>query len=648
MIEERRRSNDINHDLNVEFILKHVNANLPKSQWSAYINNEIRRFQKAIQRHDSSLVDPSETDLFKLKKIVDDNDIELTHNIKKKSISQSDIDHLKREYQYDDKKARDNYKKIRDRYINQLNDIGLKLKYSAEKSLDDLKKELNRHGIELEKKRKEAWKVHEDNVVKGVSQFLDSGMIHINDVPLDKGYCKVQKVGGGLQSDVKVTNTHNNHNFFIECKLDFVSSQYFKYGVEIKNGSIIYDHKRYIDSAKKNNEDVKKIDELFTKCINMDAFMKSLMSQPEVKKSWEQFEHNIDELCFWIDKGDWFDGTADREWEKAVSTQMMKLSEDETFDEIDFTKGLSFQSGEYPKNFKFISEVFDRFVDYYISEYNELIDYLIDNAPDALKAVHNFAGDDNAFDADDFKIPHKKMKRSDDLLSNELLKYVTKMQAGTAAFKAVADEVNADAEDGMRINDGHDVNKVAHSIRRIELKLNALLKHLGCKPGDYAALKNIDPIDKLKYFFQLFVSSTGRKSGGKNIDLPDDSDKFGNMVICKPVIVENSRLAQMITDFYVKKDGCAYIQIADRVYLFHEKHNPLGIEGLPIFKECMTRFEVRFFVSDRLDKIKLSIIAQEPDSQSFSGSTSISFVQSDSNFICKALKKPIEVHTKQS
>ena len=149
------------------------------------------------------------------------------------------------------------------------------------------------------------------------------------------------------------------------------------------------------------------------------------------------------------------------------------------------------------------------------------------------------------------------------------------------------------------------------------------------------------------YFFKLFISSTGRKTKGKNPVLFADSDKLGNMAICAPVVVENSRLAQMITDFYVKKDKCAYIQIEDQAYQFDERHNPLGLSGMPIFKESLTRFAVGFTISDDLKKIRLDVKALAPEKSVFNGKWHVSFVPSHANFICKVLKKPIEVVIKK-
>ncbi len=65
---------------------------------------------------------------------------------------------------------------------------------------------------------------------------------------------------------------------------------------------------------------------------------------------------------------------------------------------------------------------------------------------------------------------------------------------------------------------------------------------------------------------------------------------------------------------------------------------------MPIFKDCMTYFEVSFSVSDKLDAISLHVTALEPSKSMLSGTSHLSFVPKDADFLCKALKKPIEVH----
>ena len=49
------------------------------------------------------------------------------------------------------------------------------------------------------------------------------------------------------------------------------------------------------------------------------------------------------------------------------------------------------------------------------------------------------------------------------------------------------------------------------------------------------------------------------------------------------------------------------------MHLFDERHNPLGIERLPVFKDAVTEFRVALLVTDKLDSIRLSVEALKPD-----------------------------------
>ena len=75
--------------------------------------------------------------------------------------------------------------------------------------------------------------------------------------------------------------------------------------------------------------------------------------------------------------------------------------------------------------------------------------------------------------------------------------------------------------------------------------MNALLKHLKKNENDFNALLSIEPKDKLKYFFKLFLSSVGRKAknASSNPLLSQDAGKLGNMMLCPETIVENTHLA---------------------------------------------------------------------------------------------------------
>lgn len=55
------------------------------------------------------------------------------------------------------------------------------------------------------------------------------------------------------------------------------------------------------------------------------------------------------------------------------------------------------------------------------------------------------------------------------------------------------------------------------------------------------------------------------------------------MQICSRIILNTDELAKLITAFYVKKDRCAYIQIADVIYQFDRDLNPLALDKLPLF-----------------------------------------------------------------
>lgn len=107
------------------------------------------------------------------------------------------------------------------------------------------------------------------------------------------------------------------------------------------------------------------------------------------------------------------------------------------------------------------------------------------------------------------------------------------------------------------------------------------------------------------------------------------------MEICSQVKVKNSRLAQMITDFYTKKDNCKYIQISDVIFIFDKKDNPLAIKSLPVFAEHIDSYTVKMLVNDALTSIRLQVFADPIDKKQLSGLNVVSFKQSDSNYVGK-------------
>lgn len=85
------------------------------------------------------------------------------------------------------------------------------------------------NNVELSKSNEKAWQLHERDVVDGMQKFLDSGDIVVDGKALEKNACRAEKAGGNVHSDVKVVNLGNRKTFYVECKLDFKTSRYFKY-----------------------------------------------------------------------------------------------------------------------------------------------------------------------------------------------------------------------------------------------------------------------------------------------------------------------------------------------------------------------------------------------------------------------------------
>lgn len=55
-----------------------------------------------------------------------------------------------------------------------------------------------------------------------------------------------KQAGGAVESDIKVENLKNGRSFFVECKLNYDTAGYFKYGLTIRGGRIEYDHGKYL------------------------------------------------------------------------------------------------------------------------------------------------------------------------------------------------------------------------------------------------------------------------------------------------------------------------------------------------------------------------------------------------------------------
>lgn len=119
----------------------------------------------------------------------------------------------------------------------------------------------------------------------------------------------------------------------------------------------------------------------------------------------------------------------------------------------------------------------------------------------------------------------------------------------------------------------------------IEAKFMALLSNKRLMQehsiNDIKTLKNNE---KTRAFYKMFISASGRKSKDGTYDLMAE-DQLGNMVVCPVFKLTDDEMAKLITNFYVKKDHCAYIQIGRTIYQFDKAFNPLNIPDLPIFQD---------------------------------------------------------------
>ena len=120
-----------------------------------------------------------------------------------------------------------------------------------------------------------------------------------------------------------------------------------------------------------------------------------------------------------------------------------------------------------------------------------------------------------------------------------------------------------------------------------------------------------------------------------------EADKLGIMEICKKTRFENYNIAKKIADFYVLKDNCAYIQIADTIFMLDPDYDPLNLQFAPLFVDSMNQFEAKISVSDDLSEIRLHLRCVQP--QNLVGDQ-MSFVQSDSNYVAKMFKNGIEIN----
>ena len=449
------------------------------------------------------------------------------------------------------------------------------------------------------------WQKLEDDVRSGIQNLFDSGFFLITNKqagktrePLqgDQSF-KAENAGGGLESDIRVS--HGKKIFYVECKLDYESSGYFKYSLQLVGGKLHYDHKRYLQG--KDPAERKRIDHLFKYKIRLDDLFDEILSDERVEKSALEFFKKLDLL-----------------------TQDVQMSEEFKL----FSKHIKLGS-RYPEGFQQFAQVFDEYLKHYSTRYNQIVDQMfacLDSSLDVQKMKS------------DFKVDIQNANAS--MMFDDLLPDLLKMESdGARVFK----------------NDNAEVRfcQLGSLLQSIEVKFEAILAALKKPSRSFASLFQLKQVEKLKYFFKAFISGTKdqRKKTDTNpsgygmspeaVDGVPEVDELGVMQICDKLELESTEIPKKIARFYVLKDKCAYIQIGDQVFGFDADMDPFGLEFIPSFEECMTKYEVKIHVSDALDDIRLQLRALEP--QNVLGDK-VSFVQSDPNYIAKVLD-PIEIDT---
>lgn len=106
------------------------------------------------------------------------------------------------------------------------------------------------------RKRAADWHDHEKDVCKGINKLFSDKFFTCNDKEIDAKEFKAELAGGGKQSDIRVVHKQNSveKDFFVECKLNFESAEYFKFRLTATKDKLIYDHKVFLSGEVKNNK----------------------------------------------------------------------------------------------------------------------------------------------------------------------------------------------------------------------------------------------------------------------------------------------------------------------------------------------------------------------------------------------------------
>lgn len=351
-------------------------------------------------------------------------------------------------------------------------------------------------------------------------------------------------------------------------------------------------HKIFLSGDVKNDkEETAKIQELFKK-IDLSKFLTDLIQSKELIEHWKQFTANIADIREFI--------VHSPEFKAFAADNLAKLS-----------------PGKFPQEFQNLTNIFDSYCQYYIDKYNQIID-----------KIFGMLRSDFRQRKEQYKISKRDNPKS--IKDGIVFRTVDMLIADVKAHEEVL---------GHRITIYPARFKtLTQSIKKIEAKFTALLASEGIKPEQFDSIDKLADKNKLMCFFKMFISTTGKKRKGQQLFVGDQDVELGVMQLCPTVQLDTPVLAQMITDYYVTKDNCAYIQIADTILQFDKDRNPLNLPDLPIFKEAVTRFNIAIAVDDNLRNLHLKLFAVEFNDKALSGKKILSFKSSDNNFVGKKLK----------
>lgn len=437
--------------------------------------------------------------------------------------------------------------------------------------------------IDLEK-RKAEWVQFEKDVTAGISNLFRIGFFKTpSGKPIVDKHNKqynATRVGGSDKSDVKVTNGKDDE-FYVECKLNYESASYFKFGIKSDNGKLTYDP-RFFTSRKSTTPDKQaKMKQLFSK-IGLGDYLTGIAST-YAKAAWGKFNDNLKKLAQFM--------KTDPEL-KHFASEVNSLS-------------------VFPDDFSCLEEVFDKYLDHYVTRYNQIIDSIVAKVKDEAAA---------AYLSRTYKI---YLKKGSDTRNGSMLELA--MIVKGAPFKISKDEeVQLDE---LNAADAEEVDVLADEAMMIESKFNAMLDSKKLPRYAFSALQELVGKDKLKYLFKLFISGQKRKS---KAELSEDNE--GNMVVFQIEDIKLKDMSKKICQYYIEHGNCQYIQIADTVFQLDKKLNSFKLEDLPLFQQNVTNYSIKLAVSDKLDRISLFVFAVKP--KSIKGKT-VSFREADANYIGK-------------